>query len=583
MEGKVEEKVLEFPEQCGVYIMKDAFGKVVYVGKAKDLKKRVKSYFTNQSYKVSQMMSIVKDIEYIVTRNEKEALILENTLIKKHKPRYNVYFKDDKNYYSIRIDLCEKYPRLSFVRKIRQDGARYFGPYSSSKGMKESLKFILRLFPLRTCSDSFFKTRKRPCLYYQIKLCPGPCVGLIKEEEYRRNVECVINFLEGRSKSLISLLKENMKKAASELRFEEAARIRDKIKRIEETLATQVAVLPNAIDQDVFALGEKVVSALFIRGGKLIEKALFRIKMDALSPKRTLSSFLEQYYGSGNYIPDEIIVENEPPEKDLLEEWLSEKRKKSVKIISPKRGKRKEILKMAFENVKTHDVDIFERMKKIFNMNQTPRVFEAFDMSQTSGKERVGVKVCFFEETPRKDEYRRYKIKSGAKDDYSMMYEVLKRRFEKGEAFPDVVLVDGGKGQLSILNLVMKELDVKGVFAVSLAKGEKEDKVYILGRKDPVKVPKDILLFLQRIRDEAHRFAITYHRTLREKEALLSIFEGIKGIGEKRKRLLLSRFSDPREIIQAPLDELASLARMNIEVAKRVKEELLKRYGEVQS
>ena len=588
-------RVKNAPASPGVYLMKDKDGKVIYVGKASNLKNRIKNYFgrTDGRSMVSFLIAKVRDIEFLVTETEKEALILENNLIKEHRPRYNVNFRDDKTYFNIRIDPTATFPRFQLVRRPKKDGARYFGPYPSSASAKETLRFIQSIFRLRTCTDQEVTSRKRPCLEYEIKRCLAPCARLIDEASYEGLVNDSMAFMEGREKKLIADLCVRMDTASENLRFEEAAVLRDTIAAIEETLEKQTVVSGLSKDRDVFGIHRDgnltQICILYERTGKIIGKMtfpLFRIRSES---SEILSSLMKQYYDGGAYIPDEIIIPLDIEDRAVMMEWLSEKKGKKVSVAVPKRGQGMELLKIAGDNAKS----IFELEKHATPMEETlsvlarelllkniPRRIECFDISNIGGKYAVGSMVTFVDGKAWKPGYRRFRIKTvdGA-DDYAMMYEVLNRRYREKGNLPDLILVDGGKGQLSVAVAALKDLNAEGVDVVALAKeirqretDKGEDRVYIVGKKYPVYVSKwpEALFLLQRLRDEAHRFAVAYHRQLKGKKDFHSLLDEITGIGGEKKKALLKLFGDVERIRDASVQELQGVQGIGRKTAAKI-------------
>jgi len=587
------EKINRLPTAPGVYLMKNRKGNVIYIGKAKSLRNRVKSYLTkieDSRYLIRFLLSQIEDIDYIITDTEKEALILENNLIKRHKPRYNVNLKDDKTYFSLRLNIRDEFPRLSLVRKIKKDDARYFGPYSSSCAVKDTLKMLSRIFHIRTCSDSNFKSRNRPCLSYQIKRCLAPCCRLVDWETYRKYVREATLFLEGKNRELLRLLKKSMKHESDNLNFEEAARVRDHISSIEKTIERQKVVSNLGRDQDVFAFyreGSIVeFQVMIVRGGRVLDAHSFSLSDLRLPDEDVVSSFLKQYYGEDISIPSEITIPIEIEDSKLLEEWFSEKKGRKIKIHVPKKGEKFKLLKMVMENAKNSFMDrqsekgfnlkTLEEIQKRLHLKKLPGKIECFDISNISGKLAVGSMVTFKEGMAYKDGYRRFKIKTvDQADDYGMMYEVIKRRYSRiseNNEMPDLIMVDGGKGQLNVAVRVLKELKRDNMDAISLAKGGDREKIFIPHRRDPIMLQKNskALLFLQQIRDEAHRFALAYHQNLRRKQNLQSILEDIPGVGLERKKALLKHFGSLKSIKNASINDLTTVPGMNIKAAKNV-------------
>ena len=589
----MEKRIREFPANPGVYLMKNKAGGVIYIGKAKNLRNRVRSYFSkidDSRYLIKFLLSKVEDVDCIITDTEKEALILENNLIKKHKPRYNVNLKDDKTYFSLKLTMGNRFPRLSLVRKIRKDDAKYFGPYSSGNAVKDTLKTISKTFRLRTCTDSHFKNRTRPCLNYQIKRCFAPCYGLIDKEDYQRYVKEVILFLEGRDKELLKLLKKRMEDESDNLNFEEAARIRDRISSIEKTIERQKVVSNSGIDQDVFAFyreeGDMELQVMIMRGGRVLDTRSFPLIDLELQDREIISSFLKQYYDKDRFIPSRITIPMEIEDRGLVEEWFSEKKGQTVRIHVPKRGEKIDLLKMVTENAKNSFIDrhnvhslglkTLGDIQEKLNLKRLPRKIECFDISNISGMLAVGSMVTFKEGMPHKQGYRHFKIKTvDQADDYGMMYEVLKRRISRlseGNDLPDLVIVDGGKGQLGVAVKALEESKRDGPDAISIAKGDGRDKIFIPHRRNPILLQRNsrAMLLLQQIRDEAHRFAITYHRKLWKKQNLRSILEDIPGVGSIRKKALLKYFGSLKGVKDASMGDLSQVSGMNAKVAKNV-------------
>jgi len=599
----IEEKVEGLPSSPGVYLMRGNAGEVLYIGKAKDLRARGRSYLQKASvgrYTIQFLLSKVADIDYIVTDNEKEALILEDTLLKRYKPRYNIRLKDDKTYVSIKLTVQEDFPRISITRKTPGDGSLYFGPYASAQKARETLRFLRRIFPLCTCSLAEFRARVRPCLDYQMGICSAPCVGLISKEAYRELVNGAIMFLEGRSQALLRELTCSMETASKSLDFERAVILRDRIRAIEATLERQKVVSPRVIDQDIFAAiqegDEILIQALYVKGGRLTggKEYVFK-RQEGLPLEEALSSFLVQYYGKGVFIPEEIILPIPIEDKVAMEDWLGERKGERVRLFSPRGGDRYSLLQMAEKNAQEalrrmqwlRRGTALEEIKERLRLKRVPKVIEAFDISNIGGRLAVGAMVAFEDGRPNKDRYRKFKIETiEGPDDYGMMHEVLSRRYTRGEwGLPDLILLDGGKGQLNIALTVLEELGIRDIDVVALAKERLEERagqrrlkgerVYIPNVKDPIVLkegsPPDLLL--RRVRDEVHRFAIAYHKRLR-KRGVRSILLDIPGIGGKRARALLTHFGSVERIKEASVEELSTIPGMNKKVAKRLKEAL---------
>ena len=594
----LEDKLASLPAQPGVYLMKDGAGNVLYVGKAITLRSRVRSYFqasADHPIKTKVLVSKVADFDYLITATEKEALILESNLIKKHKPRYNVNLKDDKHFLYLKFTIKEDYPRLIFVRRVEKDNALYFGPYASANAVRETLHIIHKLFPIRKCSQRIFKNRIRPCINFQLKRCLAPCCQEVDQEEYNKSVKKVLLFLRGQDRELISQLSAEMKEESKNLNFERAALIRDEIKAIEKTLEKQKIVSTRFIDQDVISYFHKdflfEIFILFIRQGRMVGNQSFFFRNVELEDEEVISSFITQFYGEGKYIPDEVIIPLRLENHTLIEEYFSERKGKKINIIFPHKGNRKNLLTMAFDNAKlmlenreAQRETIHRTMKKIkesLRLQREPRIIECFDVSNLFGNEAVGSMVRFEEGEPMKQKYRHYKIKTvDQADDYKMMHEIIKRRLTRGvddQDLPDLLIVDGGKGQLQVACQVMKELGITNdIDTIGLAKGKFQDfakgpeKVFLPDRKDPLILSKhsSALHLLQRIRDEAHRFAITFHRKLRAKKQIESPLDAIFGIGPKKKKNLLIHFGSLKKIEKAGVEELLqapSIARKDAE------------------
>jgi excinuclease ABC subunit C len=570
--------------------MKDSSRKIIYVGKAKDLKNRVTSYFTGKNTRPMApfLMARVHDIEFINTATPKEALILENNLIKRHRPRYNVTLRDDKTYYYLSLDPTEKFPRLQLVRKRLNDKALYFGPYPSGLSAKETLRFVQQIFPLRTCRNRDFKIRPRPCLEYQMGKCLAPCKGLIDEDAYRKLVDNTVSFLRGRRRELISELKKQMHEASNELNYEEAASLRDRIAALENALEKQNVEWGDTQDQDVIGLYEQEsnyqLCVLFVRGGKLLGSKSFSLVKARTDMDEIVSSCLTQYYDGETSVPDEIIIPCRLPDEEVIIEWLTEKKDKKVALTVPSIGTKYALLEMANDNARNiweaackkdeQKTDALRILQEKLSLTALPRRLECYDISNISGKYAVGSMVVFQDGEPDKNSYRRYKIKTiSAPDDYAMMYEVLSRRFAGKDNLPDLVVVDGGKGQLNVALLVLKDLKIK-MDVIGLAKEERakfctkgvgkkkaaksEDRVYLPRRKDAVFLSAwpQALRILQQARDEAHRFALSYHQKVKQENDMRSILDDIPDIGEARKKILLKHFGSGKRVAEASLDAL---------------------------
>jgi len=601
---RLADKLNKIPAQPGVYIFKDDKNAVLYVGKAKNLRSRVRSYFseTDNRFLIPFLKARIKDLEFIVTDTEKEALLLENNLIKKYQPRYNLRLRDDKTYFHLKLTTSEKFPRLLLTRRPDKSRDMVFGPFASSKKVKETISLLLKLFPLRRCESRRFILRERPCLNYEIGKCPGPCAGKISENDYQSLVESVIKFLRGQGKEVLQDLTAQMKTASEKMEFEKAARLRDQIQAIQYTLEKQKVEVNLPLDRD--ALGyyreadRAVIFRLGYRNGVLILGHPYFLRGIKLDDPETLGSFLKQLYLSQNFIPREILVPFQIEDQDLLQEWLSEQAKHKVEIMVPERGDKAGQVQLANANAKQALLtsrekekikqDALMELKQTLRLEKIPHWIECFDISNLGEKLAVGAMVKFLDGEPDKTGYRRYRIKGvDEQNDYQMMKEVLSRRFkralEEKQELPDLIILDGGKGQLNIALKVAQELGIKHLEIVSLAKereiGEpmsaelkkKPERIFLPGVKDPIRIKSEPALhLLQRIRDEAHRFALTYHKKLRQKALSQSALMDIPGIGEKKKRALLKHFGSLKQIRNATLEELKSTPGISSKDAERV-------------
>jgi len=581
----LKEKVSSLPDLPGVYMMKSEKGHVIYVGKAKSLRKRVASYFlktAGQSTKTASLVSHISDIDYMVTSSEVEALILENNLIKRHRPRYNVILRDDKNYPYLRLS-SEEYPKLTVVRGIKKDKAWYFGPYTSATSMRETLRLIRRVFPIRACSDEAFRGRKRPCLNYQIGRCLAPCVGFVSKEDYEGIVNDIRMFLEGKNRELARALGRKMAEASEMLDFESAAKIRDRINAVKKVLERQSITSGKLIDQDYLAVARKGDEAqamvLFVRGGSVIGSKSFPFpKVGESSEADILTSFITQFYSDEKFIPEEVVVSVDVDDKALIETWLTERKGKTVKLIRPVRGERVKVLEMAIKNaelalkdrlgLEETGIKNLDGLKDALHLKNLPQRIEAFDISNIGGKEAVASMVVFENGRPKKSDYRHFRIKTvEGPNDYGMMAEVLLRRYgrlvSEGEKLPNLIMVDGGKGQLNVAVSVAKELKLEGVDIISLAKerGEATDRVFVPNVKDAKLIPKDspVLHLLQYIRDESHRFAITHHKKLRGKNLKKTELLDIPGIGEAKAKALLKQIGSLDKVKEADKEVLSKV------------------------
>ena len=595
----IQDKLARASQEPGVYLMKDATGKIIYIGKARNIKKRLASYFKTSgqsSVKAGILATKISDIETIITRTEKEALILESNLIKRHRPRYNVVLKDDKRYPSLRIDLKDKYPNFSIVRKIGKDNALYFGPFASAQAVRETLRTINKTFKLRKCKAMDFKNRTRPCLHCQMDGCLAPCCLDVDPDVYGEQVNEAIMFLKGRTPDLIRKIKNQMESCAQQQKFERAARLRDKIFFLERTIEKQIAVTTDFNDRDVFALARSaecsVATVMSVRGGFLSGTRHYSFTETISTTEEMMAAFIRQYYERHPSVPGELLVSIDLEDADLTAEWLGHFKKKKVKILHPQRGEKAQLVAVAIHNAENElksliasrsaEIDLLSRLRNKLKMERLPERIECFDNSNISGTQAVAAMVVFENARAKKSFYRKYRIKTVTEhDDYAYMEEVLKRRYNKGEAskpYPDLLMVDGGKGQLNIALAVTRELklteefEIIGIAKKDETKGETRDKIFKAGRANPLNFGKDedLLLFLQRIRDEAHRFAISFHRKRRKKISLQSVLDTIPGVGHKRKAALLRHFKSVKNIRAADPAEIGALPGFNHSVAESI-------------
>jgi excinuclease ABC subunit C len=635
VEANLQKTLADLPAEPGCYLMKDREGTVVYVGKAASLRSRVRQYFdrgsTDDRIFIPLLPGLLGDIEVIVTRSEKEAVLLENELIKRHKPRFNVRLRDDKDFIVLRLDERHPYPRLEVrrAREKRVEGARYFGPYSSASSIRETLRVVNRWFQLRTCTDHVLDHRKRPCILFQIHRCPAPCVYEVAQEEYRQSVEDAVEFLEGREPELVDRLRARMDEAAAALRFEDAARLRDQLQAVERSLEKQRVLMSDRADRDVVGLWREgpdvVVQVLSMRGGKLQDSRSHPFREQEFPDDEIVSSFLSLYYEQ-NAAPDEILVPVEPVAVAALEDVLAERRGRRVRILTPQRGAKADLLEVATRNAEQgfktwHEKDELREkaltaLVRALHLAKPPRWMECYDISTFQGSLAVGSGVSMKDGEPDKAGYRRYKVKGvQGQDDFAMLHEVITRRLRRalGEGqFPDLLVIDGGKGQLNAALAAAKDLGVatspvlgipgtpfvqmvglaksrlvdpvalgttrvvgrrarRGAAVVDAAEaGERgfvgelarsPERVFLPGRKDPVVLRQNSaeLFLLARLRDEAHRFAITFHRKLRRERNFQSVLEEIAGIGEGRKRALLRHFGALRRVKEATIEQIAEV------------------------
>jgi len=607
VDAKLEEKLARLPTGPGVYLMRGADQQVLYVGKAVNLRSRVRSYFhragSDSRAFIPLLDRLVEDLDTVLVQSEKEALLLENELIKKHKPRFNVQLRDDKNFICLRLDVTHPYPRLEVVRRFKRDGAHYFGPYSSASAIRETLRIINRHFQLRTCSDHALANRRRPCLLYQIGRCPAPCVYPIPEEEYRRSVEEVILFLQGKTQELVEGLRWRIQDAASKLKFEEAARLRDQLRAIERSLERQKVALAEPIDLDVFGLYREadrlLIYALYIRQGRITGGQAFPFAGQEFPDAELLASFVNLYYANDNFVPKEVLLTVEVDEREALAELLSERKGEKVRVLVPRRGEKLDLLQMSRRNAeqafqerkrtKEETTHLLQNLQRRLHLANFPERIECYDVSHFQGSSIVASQVAMTCGEIDKARYRRFKIKSlRAQDDFASLHEVLLRRLIRGRRendLPNLVVIDGGKGQLASGLAAMKDAAAEGVEMVSLAKsrdleGERADispvrspeRVFVANRKDPLVLPQNSaeLFLLTRLRDEAHRFAITFQQQLMRRRNFRSALEEIPGVGEGRKRTLLKHFGSLKRVREASIEELAAVEGFGPAVAERI-------------
>ena len=596
MTDLVAEKLKLLPDSPGVYIMKDDHGKIIYVGKAIVLKNRVRQYFQssrNHTPKVRAMVSHIADFETIMTANEVESLILEANLIKKHRPRYNIRLKDDKSYPYVKVTVQEDFPRVFITRRVLRDGARYFGPYTNVTALRDSLKLLRRLFPLRTCRTM----PERPCLEYHIKRCLAPCVGKVEAEDYRAMIRAVLLFLEGRTDDVERELEQRMNAAAEAYHFETAARLRDQLSAV-RTAAERQNIVTGAGDQDAVGMARSAagvcVQIFFIRGGKMIGREHFLLRgSEEESDADILRAFLEQYYNQATFVPREVLLPCaiDAAAQATIEAWLAARKGGGkVALLTPQRGTKHDIVQMATGNAAKFLADeetrrslldeqtlgAVEELGRYLGLKHPPRRMECFDISHNQGQETVASMVVFEDGAPKKSDYRRFKIRSteGKPDDFLSMREVTTRRYVglPEEELPDLIIIDGGKGQLSsALEIIRHTAGHKDVPVVGLAK--QFELVFTEGNSEPVELPRrsQALYLIQRIRDEAHRFAITFHRKLRGKRNLVSVLDHIVGIGPKRRQSLRTHFGSLEKIKEATVEELAAAPGMNRTSAEAVR------------
>jgi excinuclease ABC subunit C len=624
------QKILDtLPTNPGVYLMKDERGEIIYVGKAINLRNRVSSYFHaphHQDAKVWRLVERIRDIEFIVTETELEALVLECNLIKKHQPHFNVRLKDDKRYPYIKITWQEPFPKVYVTRRMDNDGARYFGPFTAVWAVHETLDTLRKIFPYLTCDREITGRDRRACLYYDIGLCLAPCIGAASREEYRAMIDRLGKFLQGKTDEVTTALRARLDEAVAQLEFERAARYRDQLQALARITEHQKVVSPLMLDQDVIAFAREedaaCVQVFFVRGGKLLGREYFVLEgTEDENTDQVLASFVKQFYDEAAYVPPEILLPDQIDEAHIIEQWLNRARGQKVVLRVPRNQQGKELVAMAEENARitlaslkaqwladeTKQMRAVTELQEALGLQNPPLRMECYDISNTQGTNSVGAMVVFERGAAKKSDYRKFKIKTveGA-DDYASLQEVLRRRFRRlvnatqdeektgrqgdkemraaplasrssDDAWarvPDLVIIDGGKGQVSAAQAVLRELGIEGVNLIGLAK--QEEQVFLPERADALDLPKssEALKLLQRIRDEAHRFGVTYHRALRTKVGLASQLDAIPGIGPRRRRALLARFGSLDKIRAASIAELLTVEGMTRAAAQKLKEQL---------
>lgn len=600
------------PDRPGVYLMKDINGKIIYVGKAVSLKNRVRSYFQssrNLSPKTQSMVKQVDRLEYITVNTEVEALALECNFIKEERPKYNIRLRDDKQYPWVKITWKEDFPQVYITRKVKRDGSRYYGPYTEVTAIRETLRLLRRIFPLRGCRLDLEKEKpERPCLNFHIKRCLAPCHGGITKEAYRDMIGQLSLFLEGRQAELANKLRQEMNEAARAMEYERAAQIRDQIQAIERVLEKQKVVSTDHDDSDIFGIFQDnqgtLIQTFQVREGKMVGREYFQLTEGLeTDPVEVLEAFLAQYYDGSGFVPKEVLLPLALTNTEAVAQWLSGLRGSNVEVKVPQRGEKVQLVKMANDNAqilleqernreKQDQNKIIETLNELqghLGLEKTPYRIEGFDISNTQGQLAVASMVVFENGVPKGSDYRRFKIRTiEGPNDFAMMQEAVRRRFLKGleerqnvqtenarfAKFPDLLLIDGGKGQLSSVMEVLTELGLTHIPTIGLAKQEEE--IFLPDREESIRLPRrsDALRLLQRVRDEAHRFAITYHKSLRDKKTVHSDLDQVIGIGPKRKQLLLKHFGSMKRIREATLQELAQAPGMSIKIAESIKEQL---------
>ena len=623
MTDSLLERVRAVPRKPGVYLFRNERGEVVYVGKAASLRNRMRSYFGaphSMELRLHKLRDAIADFEYVVTHTEQEALHLEATLVKRHQPFFNVRLKDDKHYPYLKVDLADEWPRIYITRRVEKDGGRYFGPFASAGSVRKTLDVTKKLFPWRSCTMTITGKEPRPCLEYYIHRCIAPCTAFCTKEEYDEVIRQTMLFLEGRTDEVLRDLRRTMQEASAAEEYERAAHVRDQIRAIERVTETQTVATTRRVDEDVFGLsrrdGEATVQLLFVRGTKMIGADHFRLDgAKEASDGEVLASFLKQYYGSATYVPRTMLLPYEVPEAELLTSWLSERRGKPVELAVPQRGERRRRVEMAQANAKEAQEQAharwladsgkteaaLEELQEALALPNPARRIECYDISNIQGTNAVGSMVVFVDGRPQPQQYRRFKIRTvEGSNDFAMMAEVLRRRFKRASApperaapadegadpkpdakaeawaaLPDLLIVDGGKGQLSAALGVLREAGLEPIVpAAGLAKRNEE--LWVKDAAEPIVLPRgsQALFLVQRIRDEAHRFAVTYHRVVRAKRSVQSALDTIPGIGPKRKKALLRKFGSLKAVREATADEVAATPGFTLKLAAKVKEQV---------
>ena len=586
----IKEQLKKLPAEPGVYLMKDKFDNIIYVGKAVSLKNRVRQYFQSSKNHTSKVKSMIKSIdkfEYIITDSELEALILECNLIKQYRPKYNVLLRDDKTYPYIKVTINEEYPRVLKVRKILKDKAKYFGPYTNITSVNDTLDIIRDIYPIRTCNidiEKAIKNNVRPCLNFHIKKCIGPCTGNNFKEDYNKMIDEIILFLSGKEDKLIELLKDKMNKCAMDFNFEDAAMYRDKIKSLEDMIQKQkIDATSLDLNQDIIAMAttdnEACVQIFFVRNGKIVGREHFILEGVIDSSKSSiLSSFIKQFYMEQEYIPKEIIIEYDIEDRFIIEEWLSSKKSQKVSITVPLKGDKKNLVDMVYKNAVEYlekfsdtnkrkyekSIGALEELKNILSLENIPKRIESFDISNIQGVDSIGSMIVLTNGKKDKKEYRRYKIKTViGSNDYDSMAEIVERRLKYGN-LPDLILLDGGKGQVSSVKKVLDKYNVE-IPLWGMYKDDKHKTKGLISQEKEIKLDKttNLYRFVASIQEEVHKYAISYHRSLRNKSLTKSILDDIQGIGEKRKKALLNHFKDIEAIKKATINEILEVEGMN--------------------